>query len=123
VVHKAFLLLGVGLVGVAAAVGGATDVGAQSTPRSHAVLVAFSLPADSLPRVRAMDGAVEVTVEDSDGRVLSFGKLSAIANQITNGTIRCSATFDNTNEVLSPGQFVNVVVLGYKVVGEVIHKP
>jgi hypothetical protein len=70
-----------------------------------------------------MDGAVEVTVEDSDGRVLSFGKLSAIANQITNGTIRCSATFDNTNEVLSPGQFVNVVVLGYKVVGEVIHKP
>ena len=46
---------------------------------------------------------------DSD---LATGKLSVIDNQInsTTGTINYKATFDNTEEVLWPGQFVNVRV-------------
>jgi multidrug efflux pump subunit AcrA (membrane-fusion protein) len=126
-VHKAFLLLGVGFVGVAVAVGGAANAGAQPAPRSHVVSITFSLPVDSLARMRAasMDGAIALTAQDSDGRVLSVGRISVVDNQINrvNGTVRFIATFDNTDEVLSPGQFVNVGVLGQKVIGEVSHKP
>jgi multidrug efflux system membrane fusion protein len=84
----------------------------------------FSLPADSLLQIRTRlkDGGIEVTAQDFNGRNLGIGKLAIIDNQINraDGTIRFKATFDNTNEGLRPGQLVNVGVLGYGAIGEVL---
>ena len=107
---------------MATGIGGATDVGAQATHQLHVV---FSLPTGSLLPVRARlhDGSViEVTAQDSNGRDLVTGRLTVIDNQINraNGTIRCKATFDHANEGLQPGQFVNVGILGYAAIGEVV---
>jgi multidrug efflux system membrane fusion protein len=78
----------------------------------HPIFVNFALPADSLPRIRAglKNGDISVTAQDSDGRDLAAGKLSVIDNAInaTTATINYKAVFDNTEEVLWPGQFVNV---------------
>jgi multidrug efflux system membrane fusion protein len=80
----------------------------------HPIFVNFALPADSLPQIRSRwkNSDVNVTAQDSNGRVLAAGKLSVIDNQInsTTGTINYKAVFDNTEEVLWPGQFVNVRV-------------
>jgi len=80
----------------------------------HPIFVVFSLPADSLPQIRAKlkNGDVNVTAQDSNGRDLAAGKLSVIDNAInaTTGTINYKAIFDNAEEVLWPGQFVNVRV-------------
>jgi multidrug efflux system membrane fusion protein len=78
------------------------------------IFVNFSLPADSLPRIRAKskEGELEVTAQDADGHSLALGKLSVIDNQINpaTGTINYKATFGNADEALWPGQFVNVQV-------------
>jgi membrane fusion protein, multidrug efflux system len=78
----------------------------------HPIFVNFALPADSLPQIRSRlkNGDVSVTAHDSTGRELATGKLSVIDNAInaTTGTINYKAVFDNTEEVLWPGQFVNV---------------
>jgi multidrug efflux system membrane fusion protein len=78
----------------------------------HPIFVVFALPADSLPRIRAgqKSGDINVTAQDSTGRDLAAGKLSVIDNAInaTTGTINYKAVFDNSEEVLWPGQFVNV---------------
>jgi multidrug efflux system membrane fusion protein len=78
----------------------------------HPIFVNFALPADSLPRIRAglKNGDISVTAQDSNGRDLAAGKLSVIDNAInaTTATINYKAVFDNTEEVLWPGQFVNV---------------
>jgi multidrug efflux system membrane fusion protein len=77
----------------------------------HPIFVNFALPSDSLPRIRAglKKGDINVTAQDSNGRDLAVGKLSVIDNAInaTTGTINYKAVFDNTEEVLWPGQFVN----------------
>jgi membrane fusion protein, multidrug efflux system len=93
----------------------ATDNGGMvSINQLHPIFVNFSLPADSLPQVRAKlkEGEVKVTALDSNGIDLSSGMLSVIDNQINpaTGTIAYKATFDNNEEVLWPGQFVNVRV-------------
>jgi multidrug efflux system membrane fusion protein len=78
----------------------------------HPIFVNFALPADSLPQIRGRlkNGDVGVTAQDSAGRQLATGKLAVIDNAInaTTGTINYKAVFDNTEEVLWPGQFVNV---------------
>jgi multidrug efflux system membrane fusion protein len=78
----------------------------------HPIFVNFALPADSLPQIRSRwkNGDVNVTAQDPSGRDLAAGKLSVIDNAInaTTGTINYKAVFDNTEEVLWPGQFVNV---------------
>jgi multidrug efflux system membrane fusion protein len=78
----------------------------------HPIFVVFALPSDSLPRIRAGEksGDINVTAQDSTGRDLAAGKLSVIDNAInaTTGTINYKAVFDNSEEVLWPGQFVNV---------------
>jgi membrane fusion protein, multidrug efflux system len=78
------------------------------------IFVDFSLPADSLAQIRAKskEGDIEVRAQDSDGRNLAAGKLTVIDNQInpTTGTINYKATFENADEALWPGQFVNVRV-------------
>lgn len=80
----------------------------------HPINVDFALPATSLARIHdgMKDGDIAVTVQDTDNRDLATGKLTVIDNQISQntGTIRYKASFDNLEEVLWPGQFVNVRV-------------
>src|SRR5450432_3798394 len=115
------MLLGVALACVATGVGGATFVGAQVMRQ---IRVMFSLPADTIPQIRArlQDGGIEVSARDSNGRDLGIGKLTVIDNQINraDGTLRFMATFDNTIDGLRSGQSVNVGVLGYRAIGEVV---
>jgi multidrug efflux system membrane fusion protein len=93
----------------------ATDNGGVvSINQLHPIFVNFSLPADSLPPIRARlkEGEIKVTAQDANGSDLANGTLFVIDNQINTatGTITFKATFDNDGEVLWPGQFVNVRV-------------
>jgi multidrug efflux system membrane fusion protein len=93
----------------------ATDAtGIVTINQIHPIFVDFALPADSLPQIRPRlkEGDIEVTAQDPQGHDLATGKLSVIDNQINvaTGTINYKAIFDNTDEALWPGQFVNVRV-------------
>jgi membrane fusion protein, multidrug efflux system len=92
-----------------------TDAGGVvSINQLHPIFVNFSLPADSLPPIRARlkEGEIKVTAQDANGNDLATGTLSVIDNQINTatGTITYKAMFSNEVEVLWPGQFVNVRV-------------
>jgi multidrug efflux system membrane fusion protein len=91
----------------------ATDNGGVvSINQLQPIFVNFSLPADSLPPIRARlkEGEIKVIAQDANGNDLAAGTLSVIDNQIstTTGTITYKAMFKNDEEVLWPGQFVNV---------------
>jgi membrane fusion protein, multidrug efflux system len=93
----------------------ATDTGGIVTINQlNPIFVNFALPADSLPPVRAKakEGNVPVTVQDSNLVDLATGTLTVIDNQVNaaTGTVTYKATFANGDEVLWPGQFVNVRV-------------
>jgi multidrug efflux system membrane fusion protein len=91
----------------------ATDTtGIVTINQIHPIFVSFALPADSLPQLRAgsKDGDVTVTALDRDGQKLATGVLAVIDNQINpaTGTINYKAKFDNADDALWPGQFVNL---------------
>jgi len=80
----------------------------------HPIFVNFALPAETLPQIRAKlkDSEITVAVQDSKGMPLATGTLAVVDNQINpaTGTITYKAVFDNQEEALWPGQFVNVRV-------------
>jgi multidrug efflux system membrane fusion protein len=81
----------------------------QLTPIS----VAYSVPEDSLPALRATmaAGAIEVLVTDNTtGVSRGDGRLTFIDNAVdpTTGTIVLKALFENADHALWPGQFVRV---------------
>jgi multidrug efflux system membrane fusion protein len=76
------------------------------------IFVSFTLPQDSLDQIRQKHSAQELDVvayASDDKTPLSRGKLTLIDNQVdvATGTIHLKATFDNTDERLWPGEFVN----------------
>ena len=81
------------------------------------ISVLFTIPEDSLPAVRkrmASGAALAVTALDRSQKVeLATGKLATTDNQIdlTTGTVKLRAIFDNTDQSLFPNQFVNVRLL------------
>jgi multidrug efflux system membrane fusion protein len=81
------------------------------------IYVAFTLPQQSLPRIRDAAGSAAdlpvVALEGNNRTVLGEGKLSMIDNQIdpATSTVRLKAVFPNADEMLWPGQFVNVRLL------------
>src|SRR5215470_3309730 len=92
-----------------------TDTGGIVTiNQMDPIFVTFALPADSLPpvRARAKEGDVPVLAQDSNLIDLATGTLTVIDNQVNaaTGTVTYKATFANGDEVLWPGQFVNVRV-------------
>ena len=94
---------------------GANDTaGIVTINQLNPINVTFALPADTLPRIKisAQNGDVTVVAQDSNGNDLLSGKLTVIDNLINpaTATISYKATFDNSAEVLWPGQFVNVRV-------------
>ena len=80
----------------------------------HPIHVVFNLPERQLPAVREAQaaGAVDIAALDrNDAHVLTDGgKLDVVDNQISSdsGTFRARALFDNEDNSLWPGQFVNV---------------
>jgi multidrug efflux system membrane fusion protein len=80
----------------------------------HPIAVDFSLPSDDLPRIQVVmeAGNAPVIAQDNVGQLLAAGRLSVVDNQINNATatIRIRAVFDNADDRLWPGQFVNVRV-------------
>jgi multidrug efflux system membrane fusion protein len=75
--------------------------------------VVFTLPQDSLPAVqdatRADKNLPVFAYSSDDATMLSTGTLLTVDNTIdtSTGTIRLKATFENADERLWPGQFVN----------------
>ena len=80
------------------------------------ISVIFTLPEDSLPVVsqRMKQGTLSVDAYSRDDQTkLASGKLQTIDNQIdlTTGTAKLKAVFDNDDNVLWPNQFVNIRLL------------
>jgi multidrug efflux system membrane fusion protein len=80
----------------------------------HPIHVVFNLPERQLPDVRQAQQAGPVTIaalDRNDSHVLTDGgTLDVVDNQISSdsGTFRARALFNNTDNSLWPGQFVNV---------------
>jgi multidrug efflux system membrane fusion protein len=96
----------------------ATDsTGIVTITQLRPISVVFTLPETSLPQIQrhlnATNGLLAYALERDNRSVLADGKLAVIDNQIdiTTGTIRLKATFENKELRLWPGQFVNVRLL------------
>jgi membrane fusion protein, multidrug efflux system len=81
--------------------------------RIKPIFVNFTVPQDVADAIRRAQAAAPLTVmafAADDKTQLSQGKLTLIDNQIdqATGTLRLKATFENTDERLWPGEFVNV---------------
>ena len=91
----------------------ATDDVLVSVARIRPVFVGFAVPEESLPVIRERSGRTNLSVRamlPGKTNVLATGELTFVNNSVdTNtGTIFLKATFANTNEVLWPGQYVEV---------------
>ena len=84
--------------------------------RIHPIYVAFSVPEAQLAeikRYRAVgDLAVDAQVAGAPGGMVR-GKLTFVNNTVdpTTGTIQLKATFENSENALWPGQFVNIALI------------
>jgi multidrug efflux system membrane fusion protein len=85
---------------------------AQQTPivsiaQLQPISVIFTAPEDDVGRINALLGAGEpkVTVTNTDGALLAMGKLAISDNQVdvTTGTIKLKAEFENKDNALWPG--------------------
>jgi multidrug efflux system membrane fusion protein len=79
------------------------------------IYVQFSVPESHLSEIRARMAAGRIAVKaqiPQEDRVAAEGTLSFINNAVdmTTGTILLKATFENDDDRLVPGQFVNVTV-------------
>ena len=78
--------------------------------------VLFTVPQDSLPDIQAGQRVTPLVVEarsGNDQKKLAEGRLTLIGNQIDpqTGTIELKALFENADEALWPGQFLNARVV------------
>jgi multidrug efflux system membrane fusion protein len=94
----------------------ANDVPLATVNQIQPIYVSIALPQNNLPELRkAMaQGPVTVRVMPAGDRGEPItGKIAFFDNAIdsTSGTINVRSTFDNANQRLWPGQFVNVSVL------------
>jgi multidrug efflux system membrane fusion protein len=93
--------------------------------RVHPIYVAFSVPEaqiEAIKRYRAAgDLPVEALVAGQPGGVVR-GRLTFMNNTVdpSTGTIQLKATFENNENALWPGQFVNVALTLTKQVGAVL---
>ncbi|MXS86274.1 efflux RND transporter periplasmic adaptor subunit [Nitrosomonas sp. HPC101] len=79
--------------------------------------VSFFLPQTQLSIIghQADSGAglLVLALDQNDNKILAEGRFLAFDNQVdtTTGTVRAKARFDNENNTLFPGQFVNISLL------------
>jgi multidrug efflux system membrane fusion protein len=105
--------LGVKLVDVGNIVHAADAGGLVTITQTKPIYVTFTLPQENLHKIHEKQvlGALEVEAYGNDNvTLLSTGQLTVIDNAIdqTTGTIRLKGTFENADERLWPGEFVNV---------------
>jgi multidrug efflux system membrane fusion protein len=79
------------------------------------IFVSFSVPEQHLGDIRSGNARQKLSVRivpQHDTSKELMGRLSVVDNQVdtSTGTIRLKAVLDNTQQVLWPGQFVNVVL-------------
>jgi len=94
----------------------ADDTDLAEIVQTKPITVLFTVPQDSLPDIQAGQRAGTLVVEarsGNDQRRLAEGQLMLIGNQIDaqTGTIELKARFENTDEALWPGQFLNARVV------------
>jgi multidrug efflux system membrane fusion protein len=93
------------------------SIGICTITQMQPMSVLFTIPEDSLPLVRKRirdGGKLQVTALDrAQKNQLAQGELTTTDNQVdvTTGTVKLRATFDNADEALFPNQFVNVRLL------------
>ena len=97
-------------------VNASTQTGIVTIAQIEPIAVIFTAPEDQLQEIKAALAvqAPKVIALSTDGkRVLSTGTLSLINNQVdvTSGTIRLKAIFENKDHVLWPGQSVSTRLL------------
>jgi len=79
------------------------------------IYVTFAVPEGQLPDIKhyMTVGSLQVAVKPQDGQAeLARGQLTFVDNNVdmTTGTIKLKGTFANTDRVLWPGQYLNVVL-------------
>ncbi len=95
----------------------ASSTGIAVITQLQPITVIFSIPEDDLPDIMpqfSAGKALTVTAYDRTNiHLLATGKVSAVDNQIdiTTGTVKVRAQFDNVDNALFPSQFVNVRLL------------
>jgi membrane fusion protein, multidrug efflux system len=94
----------------------ANDVPLATVNQIQPIYVSFALPQSGLPELRSALAAGPVVVNvlaHGDKGTPVTGKVAFFDNAIdtTSGTINVRATFDNAEQRLWPGQFVNVSVV------------
>jgi membrane fusion protein, multidrug efflux system len=97
-------------------VNASTQTGIVTIAQIEPIAVIFTAPEEQLQEIKAALAvqAPKVIALSTDGkRVLSTGTLSLINNQVdvTSGTIRLKAIFENKDHVLWPGQSVSTRLL------------
>ena len=105
--------LGARLVDVGNLVHATDNAGLVTIAQLRPIFVSFTVPQGEFERVResAARGPVVAEARDqNDSKLLAKGKLTLIDNQIdqATGTLHLKASYDNQDEVLWPGEFVNV---------------
>ncbi len=83
--------------------------------RIHPIYVAFSVPEAQLAEIKKYRERGDLLVEaepQGGGGVVARGRLSFVNNTVdpSTGTIQLKATFENNENALWPGQFVNVAL-------------
>ncbi|HEX4505588.1 MAG TPA: efflux RND transporter periplasmic adaptor subunit [Alphaproteobacteria bacterium] len=76
------------------------------------IFVTFTVPQDNLDQIRQNQAQAPLAVQaygSDDKTLLATGRLTLINNQVdtTTGTVQLKATFDNDDERLWPGEFIN----------------
>jgi len=107
--------LGIRQVDVGNLVPASDATGIVTITQTQPISVLFTLPEQALTPLRAAgDKPLAVTALDrNNSQPIAQGQLTVINNQIdqSTGTIELKATFLNADELLWPGQFVNVQLL------------
>ena len=105
--------LGVRLVDAGNIVHAADSTGLVTITQTKPIYVSFTLAQENLHKIheKQKQGDLKVQAYGADNvTLLSEGKLTVIDNAVdqTTGTIRMKAAFDNNDERLWPGEFVDV---------------
>jgi multidrug efflux system membrane fusion protein len=104
------------LVDVGNMVQAAQNIGLVTITQLKPIFVSFTLPADRLDDIRKnqSQAPLKVIAYAMDGHTeLAEGVLTLIDNQVdvSTGTIHLKAQFDNADETLWPGEFVNARIV------------
>jgi multidrug efflux system membrane fusion protein len=105
--------LGVRLVDVGNIVHAADNSGLVTITQTKPIFVSFTMAQENLHKIHDKQGLGDLAVQAygaDNVTLLAEGKLTVIDNSVdqTTGTIRLKATFDNNDERLWPGEFVDV---------------